>query len=60
MATVVPRIPTNTDVTALAAKYGQFYIVTEEVNVLSVNGTSMEFADILGESAGRSFNHAHA
>lgn len=48
--------PTNTDVTALVAKYGQFYIVTEEVDVLSVNGTAMEFADILGESAGRSLN----
>lgn len=48
--------PTNTDVTAVIAKYGQFYMVTEEVDVLSVSGTSMEFADILGESAGRSFN----
>lgn len=48
--------PTNTDVTALVAKYGQFFIVTEEVDVLSVNGTTMEFAEILGESAGRSLN----
>jgi N4-gp56 family major capsid protein len=48
--------PTNTDVTALVAKYGQFYIVTEEVDLLSVNGTTMEFVDILGESAGRSLN----
>ena len=48
--------PTNTDVTALVAKYGQFYIMTEEVDVLSVSGTSREFAEILGESAGRSLN----
>src|SRR5689334_4743148 len=48
--------PTNTDVTALIAKYGQFYIMTEEVDVLSVKGTSREFANILGESAGRSLN----
>src|SRR5512139_773783 len=48
--------PTNTDVTALVAKYGQFYIITEEVDLLSVNGTAMEFMDILGESAGRSIN----
>ena len=48
--------PTNTDVTALMAKYGQFYIVTEEVDLLSVNGTAMEFVAILGESAGRSLN----
>jgi N4-gp56 family major capsid protein len=48
--------PTNTDVTALVAKYGQFYIVNEEVDLLSVNGTAMEFVNILGESAGRSLN----
>lgn len=48
--------PTNTDVTAAVAKYGQFYIMTEEVDLLSVNGTALEFADILGESAGRSIN----
>lgn len=48
--------PTNTDVTALVAKYGQFYIITEEVDLLSVNGTALELADILGESAGRSLN----
>src|SRR5512139_1769329 len=48
--------PTNTDVTALVAKYGQFYIITEEVDLLSINGTAMEFMEILGESAGRSLN----
>ena len=48
--------PTNTDVTALVAKYGQFYILTEEVDLLSVNGTASELMDILGESAGRSIN----
>lgn len=48
--------PTNTDVTALVAKYGQFYIVNEEVDLLSANGTTMEFVAILGESAGRSLN----
>lgn len=48
--------PTNTDVLATVAKYGQFYILTEEVDLLSVNGTAMEFMDILGESAGRSIN----
>jgi N4-gp56 family major capsid protein len=48
--------PTNTDVTALVAKYGQFYILTEEVDLLSVSGTALELMDILGESAGRSLN----
>lgn len=48
--------PTNTDVSAAVAKYGQFFIVNEEVDLLSINGTNMEFMDILGESAGRSIN----
>ena len=45
-----------TDVTALAAKYGQFYILTEEVNVLDPAGTGMDLAKVLGEAAGRSLN----
>lgn len=47
---------TLTDVTALAAKYGQFYILTEEVNVLDPSGTGNDLAAVLGESAGRSLN----
>ncbi len=45
-----------TDVTALAAKYGQFYILSEEVNVLDPAGTAMDLAKVLGEAAGRSLN----
>lgn len=48
--------PTFTDVTATVAKYGQFYIVNEEVDLYNPNGTTDELVEILGESAGRSLN----
>jgi len=48
--------PTFTDVTATLAKYGQFYIVNEEVDLFNPNGTTNELVDVLGESAGRSLN----
>lgn len=48
--------PTFTDVTATVAKYGQFYIVNEEVDLFNPNGTTNELVMRLGESAGRSLN----
>lgn len=48
--------PTFTDVLATVAKYGQFYIVNEEVDLFNPNGTSLELVATLGESAGRSLN----
>lgn len=48
--------PTFTDVLATVAKYGQFYIVNEEVDLFNPNGTTDELVAILGESAGRSLN----
>jgi N4-gp56 family major capsid protein len=48
--------PTFTDVTATVAKYGQFYIVNEEVDLYNPNRTTDELVDVLGESAGRSLN----
>lgn len=45
-----------TDVTGLAAKYGQFYILTEEVDVLDPSGTANDLAKVIGEAAGRSLN----
>lgn len=45
-----------TDVTGLAAKYGQFYILTEEVDVLDPAGTNLDLAKVIGEAAGRSLN----
>jgi N4-gp56 family major capsid protein len=48
--------PTFSDVTATVAKYGQFYIVNEEVDLYLPNETTDELVAVLGESAGRSLN----
>lgn len=48
--------PTFTDVLATLSKYGQYYIVNEEVDLYNPNGTANELVAILGESAGRSLN----
>lgn len=48
--------PTFTDVLATVSKYGQFYIVNEEVDLFNPNGTTDELVAVLGESAGRSLN----
>jgi N4-gp56 family major capsid protein len=48
--------PTFTDVTATVSKYGQFYIVNEEVDLYNPNRTTNELVAVLGESAGRSLN----
>jgi N4-gp56 family major capsid protein len=49
-------VPTFTDVVATVAKYGQFYIINEEVDLYNPNGTMRELIDVLGEAAGRSMN----
>jgi N4-gp56 family major capsid protein len=49
-------VPSFTDVTATVSKYGQFYIVNEEVDLYNPNGTTNELVAVLGESAGRSLN----
>lgn len=48
--------PTFTDATATVQKYGQFYIVNEEVDLYNPAGTTRELMGVLGESAGRSLN----
>lgn len=48
--------PSVTDVQAAVAKYGQFYIVNEEVDLYDPAGTIPELSAVLGESAGRSMN----
>ena len=48
--------PTFTDVLATVSKYGQFYIVNEEVDLFNPMGTMRELVAVLGESAGRSMN----
>src|SRR5690242_6030907 len=52
--------PTFTDVLATVSKYGQFYIVTEEVDLYNPNGSTNELMGTLGESAGRSLNQLMA
>lgn len=48
--------PTFTDVTATVSKYGQFYIVNEEVDLYNPNGTTNELVATLGEAGGRALN----
>ena len=45
-----------TNVTAAVAKYRQFYIVNEEVDLYNPNGTAAELVATLAEAAGRSLN----
>ena len=52
--------PSITDVLATVSKYGQFYIVNEEVELYEPNGTTNELVGTLGESAGRSLNELMA
>lgn len=49
-------VPTFTDKTATVAKYGQFFIVNEEVDFFNPNNTANELSAVLGEAAGRSLN----
>lgn len=44
------------DVTATVSKYGQFFILNEEVDVFLPNGTMMGITNTLSISAGRSLN----
>lgn len=48
--------PSFTDVTTTLAKYGQYYIVNEEVDLFNPNGNANELVEVMGESAGRSLN----
>jgi len=48
--------PSVTDVTATVSKYGQFYILNEEVDLYNPAGSFREYVAVLGESAGRSLN----
>lgn len=48
--------PTVTDVPATAQKFGQFIILTEEADLTNFNGQDAKLVEIIGISAGRSFN----
>ena len=45
-----------TDFTATVSKYGQFYILNEEVDVFNFNGQTAKLVETLSISAGRSLN----
>ena len=45
-----------TDVVATIAKYGQYYILNEEVNLFNPTGQEMKLAETLAISSGRSMN----
>lgn len=48
--------PTIADVLATVSKFGQYYIINEEVDLYNPSGTTNELVGTLGESAGRSLN----
>lgn len=45
-----------TDYTATLAKYGQHFVLSEEVDLLNFNGQADELSAVLGEAGGRSLN----
>lgn len=49
-------VPTFTDVTATVSKYGQYFIVNEEVDLYNPNDTANQLMQVMGESAGRGLN----
>ena len=48
--------PSVTDITATVAKYGNYMILTEEVELLNITPSTLEFTGVLGDNAGRSLN----
>ncbi len=51
-----PVTSSVTDPTKAVSKYGQFYLLNEEVELVEPSAQSNELADRLGEAAGRSIN----
>ena len=48
--------PTITDITATVQKFGNFFHLNEEVDVVNFNGQTAKLAEVLGINAGRSLN----
>jgi len=48
--------PSITDITKAVSKYGQHFLLNEEVDIGNVSQQSNELADVLGAAAGRSLN----
>lgn len=51
-----PSTPTITDITKAVPKYGNFFYLTEEVDLFNVNSRAAQLLDNLGENAGASLN----
>lgn len=51
-----PSTLTFTDVTATALKYGDFVILTEEVDLFNPNPLGAEIMEVIGEAAGKTIN----
>jgi N4-gp56 family major capsid protein len=48
--------PTVTDITATVQKFGNFFHLNEEVDVVNFNGQTQKLAEVLGINAGQSLN----
>lgn len=48
--------PSITDITATVQKYGNFFLLNEEVDLINFNGQAEELSSVLGHNAGTSLN----
>ncbi|MHC5035151.1 MAG: N4-gp56 family major capsid protein [Planctomycetota bacterium] len=48
--------PSITDVLKVVAKYGDFFLISEEAELYNFNGQTAELLDVLAQQAGRSVN----
>tara|TARA_Y100000310_G_scaffold343439_1_gene451079 strand:+ start:8760 stop:9833 length:1074 start_codon:yes stop_codon:yes gene_type:complete len=49
-------VPSITDVTATVSRYGQFFVLNEEIDLINPTEQENELVEVLGEAAGRSLN----
>lgn len=54
--TRTPDQPTITDVTATVQKFGNFFFLNEEVDLVNFNGQTAKLSEVLGINAGQSLN----
>jgi len=49
-------VPSTTNVQATLLKFGQYFVVNEEADLINFNGQTQELIDVLATSGGRSLN----
>lgn len=49
-------VPSITDITATVLRYGQHFVINEEVDLTNPTGQDMELTDVIAEAGGRSMN----